>query len=1051
MANGQSDEPIDPLSGRILGAGSNNLQRSIDSLDFTLQRLLALSGAGGAGGGGRPPVVIPASPMGPQNGGNRGALVLRGQALPSPAPTRFPAATSWTAQQAPPTYQWGTPVRNGPGNQLPSGTPVPNYPPRPNYPPMPNYPPGADDFNWRNAAWNGRRASNAVGRWGSGLVKMGIPMDTYSQWAGIANSAPYSSDGTNGGSVNAIRRFVFGSRGQNLTGWAQDVEDAQKAAFTVSRNSGYTELTPGTRQSINPAFANYLGNVKDLSILNPTMNAAQTASMMGTLTSVRGLYTAQMYGYRPLLSPGGRVDRNALSGFADSVMKRTFSGKGSIRPEELKASLGQNGSLHANIAAYVKSAGGDESMVQALEDYITGRNTAQQRGLASSEFDKLLADYQKGGKAGEAAEKRLQKFGVSNTILQSQKDLSAAKAGSVSDLMDTLGPAVKRANEALETFYHWLNDIVATPGVKETLGTLAGWGSVFGPAVGSAFGAMAGMRMGAGGLAAAGSLMGMRTVGGGAVRSPGLGFIGASGRGGSLMRGGAYGAGALAVGAAGSAITDQIDNPTGKKWAGAATGAATYGLAGAAFGSMLAPGIGTAVGGAVGAVYGGLTGWFSKDSTTGYDGRDGGNPNKKSGKGAVATEGHAIAGKAASGAISAALEQVGKPYIWGGTGPDGFDCSGLVQYAYKQIGVRLPRVSQDQMNVGKRVKQEDVRPGDLLFPHAGHVAMYIGGGKIVEAPRPGKNIRTAPMSSYSSYKVIRRIVGAVGSYSADGDQDDNTQKDQDGNLGGDSGSMVLNDNYGSAEEADAIAAAMAGSRHTLLNTPMNDSSSEAASDEESLEGDAPSVPSNAKNNVKLGKQMAAQKGWTGKQWDALYRLWMGESGWRHDADNPTSDAYGIPQSLPGSKMASEGRDWRTNPRTQIAWGLKYIKGRYGTPLKAWNFWNRQNPHWYDTGAWEIPHDQPAIVHKGEMIIEKPKADTIRQALMRDVVNMKDAATGKTSSGGGGGGSITLNFHPGSVQFAISGAMSESSARRAADSFSKALAENERLKALAAGL
>jgi hypothetical protein len=75
----------------------------------------------------------------------------------------------------------------------------------------------------------------------------------------------------------------------------------------------------------------------------------------------------------------------------------------------------------------------------------------------------------------------------------------------------------------------------------------------------------------------------------------------------------------------------------------------------------------------------------------------------------------------------------------------------------------------------------------------------------------------------------------------------------------------------------------------------------------------------------------------------LKDMWDRESGWRYDAENP-SGAYGIPQALPGSKMASAGADWQTNPATQIRWGLGYIKDIYGDPCKAWAFW--QVNHYY---------------------------------------------------------------------------------------------------------
>lgn len=93
---------------------------------------------------------------------------------------------------------------------------------------------------------------------------------------------------------------------------------------------------------------------------------------------------------------------------------------------------------------------------------------------------------------------------------------------------------------------------------------------------------------------------------------------------------------------------------------------------------------------------------------------------------------------------------------------------------------------------------------------------------------------------------------------------------------------------------------------------------------------------NKGGNKGIAQQMVANKGWNNSQFQCLETLWQRESGWNHLAQNPSSGAYGIPQSLPGSKMASHGADWRTNPATQIAWGLDYIQGRYGTPCGALN-------------------------------------------------------------------------------------------------------------------
>ncbi|WP_238439443.1 phospholipase [Microbacterium sp. JZ31] len=93
------------------------------------------------------------------------------------------------------------------------------------------------------------------------------------------------------------------------------------------------------------------------------------------------------------------------------------------------------------------------------------------------------------------------------------------------------------------------------------------------------------------------------------------------------------------------------------------------------------------------------------------------------------------------------------------------------------------------------------------------------------------------------------------------------------------------------------------------------------------------------------QSMAAERyGWGADQFGCLVSLWNKESGWNYQASNPSSGAYGIPQSLPGSKMATVGADWQTNATTQIAWGLDYISRAYGTPCAAWG--HSQSVNWY---------------------------------------------------------------------------------------------------------
>lgn len=99
----------------------------------------------------------------------------------------------------------------------------------------------------------------------------------------------------------------------------------------------------------------------------------------------------------------------------------------------------------------------------------------------------------------------------------------------------------------------------------------------------------------------------------------------------------------------------------------------------------------------------------------------------------------------AATAVRAALSRLGRPYVWGATGPDRFDCSGLVQWAYAQAGVRLHRTTYEQIHDGVPVARSEVRPGDLVFPHTGHVQMAIGNGMVVEAPQPGATVQVSRM------------------------------------------------------------------------------------------------------------------------------------------------------------------------------------------------------------------------------------------------------------------------------------------------------------------
>ena len=119
--------------------------------------------------------------------------------------------------------------------------------------------------------------------------------------------------------------------------------------------------------------------------------------------------------------------------------------------------------------------------------------------------------------------------------------------------------------------------------------------------------------------------------------------------------------------------------------------------------------------------------------------------------------------------LEAAVSRLGMPYIWGAAGPTSFDCSGLVQWSFRQAGVIMPRVAADQARTGPAVPVSQLAPGDLLFYHTdptapdyiSHVAIYLGGGKMIQAPEPGMNVEIVPVDVGSGFAGAIDVSPAV--------------------------------------------------------------------------------------------------------------------------------------------------------------------------------------------------------------------------------------------------------------------------------------------------
>jgi hypothetical protein len=156
-----------------------------------------------------------------------------------------------------------------------------------------------------------------------------------------------------------------------------------------------------------------------------------------------------------------------------------------------------------------------------------------------------------------------------------------------------------------------------------------------------------------------------------------------------------------------------------------------------------------------------------------------------------------------------------------------------------------------------------------------------------------------------------------------------------------------------AERARRAEAAASRKRREAAAEAEAKRQAEAEAEAEDEADDAPAKPytgpipascNEYSGNRRTGCALMLDAGFKIDQFPCLDKLWAKESGWNHKAYNSGSGAYGIPQALPGSKMQSAGSDWKTNPATQIKWGLGYIEGRYGDPCGAWA--HSQNTGWY---------------------------------------------------------------------------------------------------------
>lgn len=516
-------------------------------------------------------------------------------------------------------------------------------------------------------------------------------------------------------------------------------------------------------------------------------------------------------------------------------------------------------------------------------------------------------------------------------------------------------------------------------------------------------------------------------------------------------------------------------------------------------------GLGSAMGfthgltGAMGSVGGALGGIVNKGIGFGLGmlsrlGGAGGTPSSSgtSGTGTPTSSVNRASGAAAT-AIKDAQSQLGKPYVWGGDNPSvGFDCSGLIEWAYAQAGIKLPRTSQEQWSSlrNRSVPLDKARAGDIVFSagsdgspgNPGHEAMLISNSSIIEAPYTGANIRVRAYNP-GEWAHAGRPSGSLNASGGSGGTNGlgaPATTTGHGNSGGGGLGLAVG-NYGSSSELENVSSALLGGiaggsgggglvTFQASSVGNGQGSGPVSGNANVSTAGGGSAAANRALGMKMAKQMY---GWTGKEWNALDKLWgTYESGWRNNAQNPGSTAFGIAQFL-NSTWNGYGPK-TSNPGLQIKYGLEYVHDRYKDPIHALQFELSHTPHWYGDGTNNAARGLALVGDRGPELVRLGGGQQVmNSAQTADILKGSHAkASGSAWSSGTAAGlvlaatpqnhhsaagtgkcEVHLNMPPGAIVVHANGTASDvsNSVRQIMEGISEAMADNEMVQKIMAGV
>lgn len=1037
-------------AGRLLG--TNDLQPSIDQNTQAIKQLTSAvqqmqkSSA----------VSSSASPA--MAGGKSGSTWGAG------TPTAFPKASSngGSGSSGPPTVATAAPMGGGNANGGGSGT-----------------------------AGQSLMGGGAMGvlssfkNYGQNQLPAQVSMNAYAQQAmlGVAPGAPNAT--------SRLYNQAFGTYNKNLNTNALSPQDAAQGQLTLNQiaSSPFPSSTSLGRagQGATAAFG----------YMNPSLGYAGSAQMASQMYSGQTSFAMRQMGYGATPRAGMGQSGNMSSAQTVQTMLQRWYGKGSVSSNTLNAGLGQNGKANLNLQALGLNPAQFGPMIQ-------GYNKLFQQGVSPQKAQQLFSQAQTntGG-----AQNQLNKYGISNSDLQKMKNVNAVQTGRDSGVSGGFNDGLSAATTGLQHFNAALNSVLSGP-----LGTATGYaggmsgvlGSTAGGTMTSGLGSFMGM-LGAGKLLGAGGAGGAASaLGGSAGRQALTKFISGAGGASSI-------ASELAPILIATVAIPAVSDAIGKHVPGYQSTLNTIQSAGANAKKKAPPGTGWAVGlsNAVLDKPEALAGSAFKDLFNALSSviphvnrkktlnQGGGAGVSVGGGGSVSIAGSAQSKGSAGSTISSgvggnvqtavkdAVAQVGKPYVWGGDSPaTSFDCSGLVEWAYKQAGISLPRTSQQQWAAltSKSVPMNKVQEGDIVFAAGsdgtatapGHEALMISGNQIVEAATTGTNIRIRsynPAEWQHAGRPTGSMTNASGSTAASVSNSGSTG----GSLHSGNGGLGLSAGaYGSSEEQANVQAALlggiAGGSHVSFGSKGTGNGSGATgSASGSGKGVSTAGGGSISANKALAQKMAAQMyNWTGSQWsNGLEPLWMGESGFDNNIKNPTSTAYGIAQFL-DSTWGPYGTK-TSNPGLQIKYGLEYVHDRYGNPLSAESFKRAHN--WYGEGTKNAmaglalvgdrgpelvnlsggegitPNSKTAQMLKGTAALPTQSpwmAGTVEKLLLANTPQNAMSSPSKCE--------VNLHFPQGAIVIHTTGAASDvsSQTRQVIQGVANALADNETLKQIAAG-